>query len=106
VRPHRELKGTIGMADTITYFGDPIRATYPNGGPIIVNGQPLLIPPNFNLQTEINAAHYAATRPFPFLDLWFLSTTPMAAVATRNDKQATLGALIRDMPMQETMRSV
>ncbi len=50
------------MADTITYFGDPVGATYPDGKPIIVNGRPLLIPENFNLQSEINAAHYAATR--------------------------------------------
>jgi len=59
------------MADSITYFGDPIRATYPNGDLIIVNGRPLLIPPNFNLQNEINAAHYAATRLPPSLTWWF-----------------------------------
>jgi hypothetical protein len=59
------------MPDSITYFGDPIRATYPNGDLIIVNGRPLLIPPNFNLQNEINAAHYAATRLYPLRTLWF-----------------------------------
>ena len=51
------------MADNITYFGDPKRATFPNGQPIVVNGRPLLIPENFDLQNEINAAHYASTRP-------------------------------------------
>jgi hypothetical protein len=49
------------MADTITYFGDPKRATYPDGKPVVVNGRPLLIPENFDLQNEINAARYAAT---------------------------------------------
>ncbi len=49
------------MADTITYFGDPKQATYPDGKPVIVNGRPLLIPENFDLQNEINAASYAAT---------------------------------------------
>jgi hypothetical protein len=44
------------MADNITYFGDPKRATYPDGKPIIVNGRPLLIPESFDLQNEINAA--------------------------------------------------
>ena len=51
------------MTDNITYFGDPVRATDRNGKPIMVNGRPLLIPENFDLQNEINAAHYAATRP-------------------------------------------
>ena len=51
------------MADTITYFGEPKRATYPDNTPVIVNGRPLLIPENFDLQDEINAAHYAATSP-------------------------------------------
>jgi hypothetical protein len=51
------------MADTITYFGEPTRAIFPNGQSIVVNGRPLLIPENFDLQNEINAAHYAATRP-------------------------------------------
>lgn len=51
------------MADTITYFGDPVHATDRNGKPIVVNGRPLLVPENFDLQSEINAAHYAATRP-------------------------------------------
>jgi len=32
------------MADTITYFGKAMPATYPDGSPIIVNGRPLLIP--------------------------------------------------------------
>lgn len=50
------------MADTITYFGNPIYATDRNGQPIVVNGRPLLIPENFGLQNEINAAHYAATQ--------------------------------------------
>jgi hypothetical protein len=50
------------MADNITYFGDPVGATYPDGQPIVVNGRPLLIPENFDLQNEINAAHYAAMR--------------------------------------------
>jgi len=59
------------MTDSTTYFGDPIRATYPNGDLIIVNGRPLLIPPNFNLQNEINAAHYAATQLPSSLTLWF-----------------------------------
>ena len=53
------------MTDSTTYFGDPIRATYPNGDLIIVNGRPLLIPPNFNLQNEINAAHQGASAPCP-----------------------------------------
>ena len=51
------------MSDTITYFGSPKRATYRDGKPIVVNGRPLLIPENFDLQDEINAAHYATTRP-------------------------------------------
>jgi hypothetical protein len=51
------------MSDTITYFGDPKRATYPDGKPIIVNGRPLLIPESFDLQNEINAAAYSATQP-------------------------------------------
>jgi hypothetical protein len=51
------------MADNITYFGDPVHATDRDGKPIVVNGRPLLIPENFDLQNEINAAHYAATRP-------------------------------------------
>ena len=51
------------MADNITYFGDPVRATYPDGKAIVVNGRSLLIPENFDLQNEINASHYAATRP-------------------------------------------
>ena len=53
------------MADTIRYFGDPVPATYPNGEPIVVNGRQLLIPQNFSLQNEINAAHYKS----PWL--WF-----------------------------------
>jgi hypothetical protein len=57
------------MADTITYFGNPVRATYPNGDPVVVNGRPLLIPENFDLQREINAAHHAAAGSF--LQLWF-----------------------------------
>jgi hypothetical protein len=59
------------MADTITYFGNPVRATFPNGDLIIVNGRPLLIPPNFNLQNEVHAARYAAKWPSPFLEWWF-----------------------------------
>jgi hypothetical protein len=59
------------MADTITYFGNPVRATYPNGDPIIVNGRPLLIPSNFNLQNEINAAYYAATGFHLPVGSWF-----------------------------------
>ena len=60
------------MADTITYFGDPKRATYPDRKPIVVNGRPLLIPENFDLQNEVNAARYAAkSLPVPFL--WFLA---------------------------------
>jgi hypothetical protein len=51
------------MADTITYFGEPKRATYPDNTSVIVNGRPLLIPENFDLQNEINAAHYAANSP-------------------------------------------
>ena len=50
------------MADNVTYFGDPVGATYPDGTPIVVNGRPLLVPENFDLQNEVNAAHYAATR--------------------------------------------
>ena len=50
------------MADTTTYFGDPVRATFPDGKPVIVNGRPLLIPENFDLQNEMNAARYAATQ--------------------------------------------
>ena len=53
------------MAHTIRYFGDPVPATYPNGEPIVVNGRQLLIPQNFSLQNEINAAHYKS----PWL--WF-----------------------------------
>jgi hypothetical protein len=59
------------MADTITYFGDPVGATYPDGKPVIVNGRALLIPENFDLQNEINAARYAATRVLGSLP-WFL----------------------------------
>jgi hypothetical protein len=58
------------MADSITYFGDPVHATYPDGKPIVVNGRPLLIPENFDLQNEMNAARYAATQVYgPFS--WF-----------------------------------
>ena len=59
------------MANTIKYFGNPIPATYPNGDPIIVNGQPLLIPENFDLQNEINAAHSKAAEGKVSLALWF-----------------------------------
>ena len=62
------------MPDTIGYFGNPVPATYPNGDPIIVNGRRLLIPENFSLQNEINAAHAAASRPW-----WTLSLLPWAA---------------------------
>jgi len=60
------------MADSITYFGDPIRATYPNGDLIIVNGRPLLIPPSFNLQNQINAAHSKAGEGNDALLFWLL----------------------------------
>jgi hypothetical protein len=76
------------MPDSITYFGDPIRATYPNGDLIIVNGRPLLIPPNFNLQNEINAAHYASTRsPLP-LTSWF---DAHCALGSHGDPQRQAG---------------
>jgi hypothetical protein len=60
------------MADTITYFGDPKRATYPDGKPVIVNGRPLLIPEKFDLQNEINAARYAPTM-WLGPERWFLA---------------------------------
>jgi hypothetical protein len=50
------------MADTITYFGNPRRATFADGKPIVVNGRPLLIPENFDLQNEMNGARYAAAQ--------------------------------------------
>jgi hypothetical protein len=50
------------MADTITYFGNPKRATFADGRPIVVNGRPLLIPENFDLQNEMNGARYAAAQ--------------------------------------------
>jgi hypothetical protein len=59
------------MADNTTYFGDPVHATYPDGRPIVVNGRPLLIPENFDLQNEINASNYAATRSLEPTIWWF-----------------------------------
>jgi hypothetical protein len=58
------------MADTIRYFGNPVRATYPNGDPIVVNGRPLLIPENFDLQSQINAAHFKAGEGPGSLAIW------------------------------------
>jgi hypothetical protein len=74
------------MADTITYFGNPIRATYPNGDPIIVNGRFLLVPENFNLQNEINAAHYAASR-----HLWYPWSRLHYALGSSGDPQRQAG---------------
>jgi hypothetical protein len=67
------------MADTIRYFGDPVPATYPNGEPIIVNGRRLLIPQNFDLQTQINAAsNFKSPQRLDSLWrwLWFLDHFP------------------------------
>jgi len=60
------------MTDSITYFGDPVRATCANGDLIIVNGRPLLIPPNFKLQNEINAALFKAGKGVGALSDWLL----------------------------------
>jgi hypothetical protein len=59
------------MVDSITYFGNPISATYPNGDSIIVNGRRLLIPENFSLQNEVNAANFAASEGV--LEPWFVA---------------------------------
>jgi len=90
------------MSDTITYFGDPKRATYPDGKPIIVNGRPLLIPENFDLQNEINAAAYSATRP---LGQWRCSrhTLRMVAAAIPNGKPVIQADLIRGTQTPATM---
>jgi hypothetical protein len=88
------------MADTITYFGNASRATYPNGEPIVVNGRPLLIPPNFDLQTQINAARYRSQNR---LYDCFLLTFRAEAAVIRNDRLAIQGASIPDIPMPATM---
>ena len=59
------------MADTTTYFGNAVPATYPDGGPIIVNGRPLLLPQNFDLRTQINAARFQSTQNLGSLAGWF-----------------------------------
>ena len=64
------------MADTIKYFGNPVPATYPNGDPVIVNGRPLLIPQNFDLQTQFNAASFKSTQNWLDLYGWFLQHYP------------------------------
>src|SRR5579864_3268583 len=67
------------MADTTTYFGKAVPATYPDGTPIIVNGRPLLLPENYSLQQQIDAAHFQATRgPIaePFVWAWFSNHFP------------------------------
>src|SRR5690349_20004596 len=53
-------------------FVDPVRATLPEGKPVIVNGRPHLIPDNLDLQNEMNAARYAATQVHG-LSSWFPS---------------------------------
>lgn len=64
------------MADATTYFGSAVPAIYPNGNPIIVNGRPLLIPENFSLQKQVDAARFrAANGPMSVLD-WFLEHFP------------------------------
>src|SRR5262249_30227919 len=67
-----------------TYFGNPKRATYPDGKPVIVNGRPLLIPENFDLQNEINAAHYAASSFLPWIYAHY-------ALGSRGDPQRQAG---------------
>jgi hypothetical protein len=74
------------MSDTITYFGNPVRATYPNGDPIIMNGRFLLIPENFSLQNEINAAHYAASRY-----MWYPWSRVHYALGSSGDPQRQAG---------------
>jgi hypothetical protein len=68
------------MADTTTYFGNAVRATYPDGSLIIVNGRPLLIPEkNYSLQQQIDAARYQASRGLAAGALtkeWFLQHFP------------------------------
>jgi len=69
------------MADTIKYFGNPVPATYPNGDTIIVNSRPLLIPQNFDLQTQINAARFRSTQGKGSLLGWFLEYYPPGSSA-------------------------
>ncbi len=65
-------EGAYGeMADTITYFGSAVPATYPDGTSIIVNGRQLLIPQNFDLQTQIDAARFQSTQNPGSLLAWF-----------------------------------
>ncbi|WP_159731881.1 hypothetical protein [Methylosinus sp. Ce-a6] len=49
------------MTDIVAFFGIAVRAADRNGNPIFVNGQQLLIPEAFGLQSQINAAHYQST---------------------------------------------
>ncbi|WP_426425322.1 hypothetical protein [Bradyrhizobium genosp. A] len=65
------------MADTITFFGNAVLATYPDGTPIIVNGRPLLVPQqNYSLQQQIDAAHYQATIGASAVSAWFVRHFP------------------------------
>jgi hypothetical protein len=57
------------MADTTTYFGKAVPATYPDGSPIIVNARPLLIPENYSLQQQADAAGVQAAKGN--VDDWF-----------------------------------
>jgi hypothetical protein len=64
------------MADTTSYFGNAVPATYPNGSPIIVNGRPLLIPETYSLQQQIDAAHFQRTIGLDSVVNWFFQHFP------------------------------
>jgi len=99
-----QLRERDEMADTIAFFGNPVRATYPNGDLIIVNGRPLLIPPDFNLQNEINAAPMLQHMHSQGRGL--VCTSRPAAAATPNDRQAIQGASIRGIRTLATTDTV
>jgi len=68
--------GKQKMADTTTYFGNAVLATYPDGSPIIVNGRPLLIPETYSLQQQIDAAHFRRSIGPLSVREWFLQHFP------------------------------
>ena len=79
------------MTDVLKFFGKAKRATDANGNPIVVNGQVLQIPENFDLQSQIDAAHQSTKKAKGGAERWLESHFPHGATGDPQRQEGYFG---------------